>query len=79
MKYENTMNLFAYNSNTLILSQGTMKSKNSPLTLGTHLPITTQYFNDKFEGFGDACTILVRLLGQREPAKLQDLCLEPYY
>lgn len=36
MKYENTMNLFVYNNNTLIFSQGTMKSKNSLLTLRTH-------------------------------------------
>lgn len=33
------MNLFVYNSNTLIFSQGTMKSKNSQLTFRTHLPL----------------------------------------
>lgn len=36
MEYENTMNLFVYNNNTLTFSQGTMKSKNSLLTLKTH-------------------------------------------
>lgn len=36
MKYENTMDLFVYNNNTLIFSQGTMKSKNLLLTVRTH-------------------------------------------
>lgn len=71
------MDLFVYNSNTLIFSQGTMKSKNSQLTFRTHLTITTQYFNDKFwKGYGNTCTVTVWLLSEWEEAKVQDLCLE---
>lgn len=46
MKYENTMNLFVCNNNTLIFSQRTMKSENSLLTLRTH-PLQLSTFNDK--------------------------------
>lgn len=48
------MNLFVYN--TLIFSQGTMRSKNS-LTLRTH-PSTTQHCNEVRESLGDMGTPL---------------------